>query len=87
MPAYHCTSCSRDFPISHDYRRCPVCLNATIQRGWADDPDFEECESERKHLAFGRFCRDRDSRVAADEKRRADEGYRMIAEALKDVIA
>jgi hypothetical protein len=89
VAAYHCSACSpaRDWPQTRDYRRCPVCLCATVQCGWADDPDFEECESERKHLAFSRYCRDRDARTVAADKKRADEGGRMIEQALKDVTA
>lgn len=86
MSALHCGSCPRDWPNTRDFRRCPVCLNATIVRGWAEDPTLEQCETERKHLAFGRYCRDRDSRAAAADKARADEGGRMIEAALRDVV-
>jgi hypothetical protein len=38
-------------------------------------------------LAFSRYCRDRDARTVAADKKRADEGGRMIEQALKDVTA
>ena len=63
-PAYRCSICGTDWPLTGAYNECPECQEPTGHIGDGKPLSAQEAKSKKLHAEFERFYEDWDAKRA-----------------------